>query len=316
LNRPVSYGGQAVIEGVMMRGPEGYAVAVRGPGGDIITHYKKQPSPTSRAGVWRWPLLRGVAALVDSVVVGVEALILSANEAVGEDEKITKTEGGLVVLAGFAIAIGLFVLLPTVVAGPLRALGATTVVVNLGEGLLRLAILVAYVAAAGRMPDMRRVYEYHGAEHKVINAYDAGSPIDPQSAARFGTAHPRCGTSFLLFVVVVSILTFSVFGWPNLWVRLGTRLALLPVVAGLAYELTRLGATSRTPAWRWLTAPGMWLQRLTTRQPDMPQLEVAAAALAALNPPPRDPAGGSRPAGPGHPTRPGRPDGREPAERV
>jgi len=184
------------------------------------------------------------------------------------------------------------VLLPTVVVGPLRRMGASSLAVNLAEGLLRLAVLVAYVWAVGRMPDVARVFQYHGAEHKVINAYDAGRPWDPESARDFSTAHPRCGTSFLLFVAVVSVVLFSFFGWPSLWVRLATRLALLPVVAGVAYETIRLGARSKSPLVRWLVAPGLWLQRMTTREPDRDQLEVAARALDVLDPTGAGPSGG------------------------
>ena len=286
---PISYGGQAVIEGVMMRGPKGYAVAVRRPSGEVVTRYREAPVPSARSRVWGLPFVRGLASLVDSLTIGVEALVYSANEAMGDDEKISGAEGGLAVVIGAALAVVLFVWLPTVVAGPLLRLSASPVLVNLGEGLFRLAVLVAYIWVIGRMPDIARVFQYHGAEHKVINAFDAGGPYDAEAAARFGTAHPRCGTSFLLFVVVVSVAVFSLFGWPNIWIRLATRLALLPVVAGVAYELMKLGARSRSGLLRWLVAPGMWLQRMTTRQPDGSQLEVAARALAELNPPPGAP---------------------------
>ncbi len=282
---PPSYGGQAVIEGVMMRGPKGYAVAVRRPNGEIATHYREAPLPSARNKVWGWPFIRGTVSLLDSLVVGVEALVWSANEAVGEDEKISRAEGGLAVVVGALLAVGLFVLLPTVVAGPLRRLGSSSLGINLAEGLLRLAILVGYIWVIGRMADVARVFEYHGAEHKVINAYDAGQPFTPVSADRFSTAHPRCGTSFLLYVVFVSIVLFAFFGWPTLWVRLLTRLALLPVVAGVSYELMKLGARSKSWLGRALIAPGMLLQRMTTRRPTLEQLEVAEKALAALDPP-------------------------------
>ncbi len=288
--RPISYGGQAVIEGVMMRGPKGYAVAVRRPSGEIVTRYRDRPVPAARHRSLGWPLVRGMASLVDSLVVGTDALLWSADQAVGEDEKISGAEGGLAVFLGLAVAVVLFVLLPTLVVSPLVKWGLSRTLVNVAEGLVRLLVLVGYVAAIGWMPDVRRVFEYHGAEHKVINAYDAGGSWDPDTAASFGTAHPRCGTSFLLFVVVVSVALFAAFGWPNLWVRTAIRLALLPVVAGLAYELMRLGANSRSPFVRWLAAPGLWLQAMTTRAPDRAQLEVANRALALLDPPPRSPA--------------------------
>jgi len=279
-----TYGGQAVIEGVMMRGPTGYAVAVRRPTGEIVTRFRAVPLPSRRSPALGWPLVRGVASLVDSLALGIEALLYSATEAAPPEERLGKTEGGLAVALGVLLAVGLFVLLPTVVAGPLVRLGAPPVAVNLAEGVLRLAILVAYVWAIGCSADIRRVYQYHGAEHKVINAYEAVGDWSPATAARFGTSNPRCGTSFLLLVAVVSVLLFSLFGWPNVWVRLATRLGLLPVVAGLAYEAMKIGA-SPSGRWRWVAVPGLWLQSLTTRPPDDGQLEVASRALAALDPP-------------------------------
>jgi uncharacterized protein YqhQ len=281
----IAYGGQAVIEGVMMRGPKGYAVAVRRPSGEVVACYHEAPMPSTKGRVWSWPFVRGVVSLIDSLAIGIKALVYSANEAMGEDEKISGTEGAAAVALGAALSVGLFVWLPTVIAGPLLRLGATVALVNLSEGLFRLLILVGYVWIIGRMPDIARVFQYHGAEHMVINAYDAGGPYDAETASRFGTAHPRCGTSFLLFVVVVSVAVFSLFGWPSIWVRLATRLALLPVVAGLAYELMKLGARTRYGLGRLLIAPGMLLQKLTTRPPDPLQVEVAARALAELRPP-------------------------------
>ena len=279
---PVTYGGQAVLEGVMMRGPQGYAVSVRSPAGDIITRYRERPRPSARYHILGRPFVRGLASLADSLVIGIESLLYSADQVAGEDEKLTATESTLTVAVSLVLSVALFMLLPTVVAGPLLQLGASPALVNLSEGLLRLMILVAYVWAIGLMPDIRRVYQYHGAEHKVINAYEAEGDYSPEAAGRFPTAHTRCGTSFLLFVVVVSVVLFSLFGWPNIWVRIATRLALLPVIAGLAYEIIRLGGSSRSPFLRPLLLPGLWLQRLSTREPDQAQLEVASAALAGV----------------------------------
>ena len=283
--KPITYGGQAVIEGVMMRGPTGYAVVVRRPTGEVTTRFRARPLPSARNRVFGWPMVRGVVALVESLSIGLEALVFSSNEAAAEDEKITAAQGGLAVVLGVLLSVGLFVLLPTVVAGPLTRVGASAALINLAEGLLRLVILVGYISVIGRMPDIQRVFAYHGAEHKVINAYDAGGGFDADTAAAYPTVHRRCGTSFLLFVVLFSVVLFSFFGWPNIWVRLATRLALLPVVAGLAYEALKLGAQSDSFLVRWLVAPGLWLQKMTTREPDRSQLEVASQALAALDPP-------------------------------
>lgn len=283
----------------MMRGPDAYAAAVRRPTGEIVTRYREWPRPSARYQFLAWPFVRGVVALVDSLAIGVDSLVWSANEVAGEGEEISGGESVLAIVIAVALALGLFVFLPTVIAGPLLRVGLDSVLVNLAEGLLRLIILVLYVWAIGRLPDVRRVFQYHGAEHKVINAYEAGGDYGPAAASTFSSAHPRCGTSFLLFVVVVSVVVFSLFGWPSLWVRLATRLALLPVVAGVAYEAIRLGGRSRSLAARALVAPGLWLQALTTRSPDEGQLEVAAKALSLLEPPRPTATAGREPGGAG-----------------
>lgn len=290
-HEPVSYGGQAVIDGVMMRGPDAYAVAVRTPAGDIVTQRTERPIPGKRHPLLKLVFVRGLAALVDSLTVGVQALLWSANQSLAEEEeKLSGTESALAIGIALVAAIGLFMLLPTLVAAPLLRVGASPALINLAEGLFRLAILVGYMWLIGRWSDVRRVYEYHGAEHKVINAYSAGADWRRAAASgAFSAIHPRCGTAFLLFVVVISVVLFSFFGWPSLWVRLATRLGFLPVIAGLAYEIIRLSDRTRFAPIRWLVAPGWWLQRLTTREPDAAQLEVAATALAALDPPPRAP---------------------------
>lgn len=286
---PVTYGGQAVIDGVMMRGPEGYAVAVRTPDGRIAVSRVDRPTPGQRHPLLKLIFVRGLAILVDSLTVGVQALLWSANQSLSEeDEKLSGAESALAIGIALLVAVGLFMLLPTVVAAPLQRAGASSGLINLAEGLLRLSLLVGYMWLIGRWADVRRVYEYHGAEHKVIHAYGAGADWRrPEAASGFSVIHPRCGTAFLLFVVIISVVLFSFFGWPSLWVRLATRLGLLPVIAGLAYEVIRLSDRTRFAPVRWLVAPGWWLQRLTTREPDSAQLEVAAAALAELEPPER-----------------------------
>lgn len=278
-----TYGGQAVIEGVMMRGPEVMATAVRRSDGSIICQVDPAVPPSRKYKVLGWPVIRGAVALWDSVSLGLKALVFSTNLAAeGEGEEVTAGEMSLTMLLGLAIAIGLFIVAPTVLIGfTKRYLADRSILLNLVEGIIRMAIFLGYLTAISRMQDIQRVFAYHGAEHKVILAYEASPEhrVTVEDARRFRTLHPRCGTSFLLFVVVLSIVLFSFFGWPPLWERIAIRLALLPVVAGLSYEVIRASARSRSRLLAAAIAPGLWLQRLTTRQPDDAQLEVAIAAL-------------------------------------
>jgi uncharacterized protein YqhQ len=285
------YGGQAVIEGVMMRDKGAMCVAVRTPDGRIALNHQKLPGGRGRGMLLRLPLFRGMVALVDSVGAGVSALLWSAGAAGEEEEELTGWQVALTMGLALALAVGLFMLLPTLIVSPLRNLIApggpsagygASVAMNLIEGAARAAILVAYVWAIGRLPDVARVLAYHGAEHRVINAGEGGAELSPTGVRGYPVLHPRCGTSFLLYVVMVSVLVFSFFGWPNLWQRLLIRLSLLPVVAGISYEWVRLAGRSKSPMVQLLCAPGMWLQRLTTREPDDAQVEVAIAALRGL----------------------------------
>ncbi|HEY3315900.1 MAG TPA: DUF1385 domain-containing protein [Bacillota bacterium] len=282
-SKEFNYGGQAVIEGVMMRGRDVMATAVRRADGSIICQVDPAV-PASRRYKWLgWPVIRGAVALYDSVSLGLKALVFSSNQmAEGEGEKVTAAEMSLTMLIGVAVAIALFVVAPTLAIGLVkRYLSGQPIVLNLVEGVLRLAIFLGYLAAITRLADIQRVFAYHGAEHKVILAYEAcpDQEVTVEATHAKTTLHPRCGTSFLLFVVVVSIILFSFFGWPGVWQRIATRLALLPVVAGLSYEIIRLSGRSKSPLIAWAVAPGLWLQRLTTRQPDDSQVEVAIAAL-------------------------------------
>lgn len=275
------YGGQAVIEGVMMRGRRDTAVAVRRPDGTVTVRMQPIALRTSR-GLWlKIPLVRGTAALIESLVLGTEALMFSANEAVGEDQKLGKggTAGALILAV--VLAVGLFMLLPTWAAGVLRRVIPGPTLLNVAEGVIRLGLLIGYIAVIGLLPDVKRLFRYHGAEHKVLHAQEAGRPT-LEGARPMPVAHPRCGTSFLLLVAVVSVIVFALCGWPGLLVRTLTRLALLPVVAGASYEVIRLSGRSKSRAARIAAAPGMWLQVLTTAQPDDAQLEVALTALEAL----------------------------------
>lgn len=275
-----NYGGQAVIEGVMMRGPDRMAVAVRKAGKEIAVYPK--PIRMWTVKLRRYPLLRGIAALVEALALGLEALILSANEAVAEDEQLGPGETALTVGLALVVAVALFMVTPTVLLGFVRPVVGNVLLLNAFEGLTRLAILLAYIFSISRFKDIQRVLEYHGAEHMVIHTYEAGEDLTVANARRHSPFHARCGTSFLLFVVVVSVVTFSFFGWPGIWERMAIRLALLPVIAAVSYEVIRLGGRSNLVPVRLLVLPGLWLQRLTARRPDDGQLEVAIAALEAL----------------------------------
>ncbi len=283
MGAPFQYGGQAVIEGVMMRGPDSRAVAVRLPDRDIIVDEKKVGSLARRVPVLNWPLVRGMVVLVESLVLGIEALTYSANQATGEDEELTVKEIVVTIGIAFGLAILLFVVLPTFAAHLLKEVAPGSFMQNLVEGVFRIAIFLAYVLAVGRLGDIRRVFEYHGAEHKVINAYETGDELTVERVQNYSTLHPRCGTSFLLIVLVISILIFSLLGEQVLWWRILSRVLLLPAVAGISYELVKLsGKYADNALCRILIAPGLWLQKLTTAPPDNGQVEVAITAFGAV----------------------------------
>jgi len=276
------YGGQAVIEGVMMRGRMHMAVAVRNPAGQIVLHEEplKARIYTSRWG--KLPFLRGLVVLWDALVLGMRTLMFSADVALSEEEDVEFT-GPLAwttVVFALAIAVGIFFFLPSLVAQWLERFFASPLLSSLLEGIFRLALLIGYIWAIGFMPDVRRVFAYHGAEHKTVNAYEAGRPLTPREVAPFPTAHTRCGTSFLLLVVMIAILVFAPFHFRSWFYRLLARLLLIPVVSGIAYELIRLSADHQSNSLvRWLAAPGLAVQRLTTREPDEKMLECAITAL-------------------------------------
>jgi uncharacterized protein YqhQ len=278
-----SYGGQALIEGVMMRGRKSCAMAARGPDQSIVVE-TEDLSPIYSSPIARIPFLRGLILLWDTLVLGMRALTFSANLQMGEDERLEGAPLTVTVLISLLAGVGLFFLIPAG-AGYLAQLwlhleywGAYMV-----EGLSRLALLVGYIWAIGLMPDVRRVYGYHGAEHKTINAYEAGADLNVESIRAYPREHPRCGTAFLLTVVVLSILLFSALGPLSLWARLASRLLLIPVLASLAYEYIRLSAKF-SAHWlaRAIISPNLALQRLTTREPDDGMIEVAMQAFSAL----------------------------------
>jgi uncharacterized protein YqhQ len=274
------YGGQAVLEGVMMRGRDDWAIAVRKPDGDVHLEGHRINSIAKRFRILRWPGFRGVIALGQALSIGVKALTISANQSAEEDAKLTPRQMALSMTLALLIFIGLFMVLPAFVSGLARDRVGSGLLVNLGEGLFRVALFLGYLALVGRMREIRRVFEYHGAEHKTIAAFEHRATLEPDSVDRFSTLHVRCGTNFLLIVMIIAILVYSLLGNPSIGWRIGSRLLLLPVIAGLAFELLRLGARfGSSPVMRALMAPGLWLQKITTQPPATDQIEVAIAAF-------------------------------------
>ena len=280
-----SIGGQAVLEGVMMRSPSNWALAVRKPNGEIAEVNRPIQSVMARHWIFRLPILRGVIALGESLAIGFRALAISANYAAqeeGEDGEVeTELSRGALIFA-FAIAIGfalmLFKVTPALITSwlPIETTGWFVIV----EGLIRVSLFVGYLLVISLLPDLRRVFEYHAAEHKVINAYEAGEELVPEKVQRFSLIHPRCGTAFLLWVMVIAIFVFAFFGRPTWYWLIASRILLLPLIAGLAYELIRFaGKHTGNRVLMTLLAPGLWLQRLTTREPSLDQLEVSIRAL-------------------------------------
>ncbi|HNM37048.1 MAG TPA: DUF1385 domain-containing protein [Anaerolineales bacterium] len=285
-DRIITYGGQAVIEGVMMRGQKAFAVAMRAPDGKIVTHTEKL-AEVYRSGLTKVPFLRGVILLWDALGLGMRALTLSANTQTGEDEKLEGPALYLTLGLSLTMGIGLFFLLPAGIGGWVEhAMAQTTSALwigNLIEGVLRLLILIGYIWSIGFMPDIRRVFQYHGAEHKTINAFEAGAELTPEVVAKYPIEHPRCGTAFLLTLVLLSILVFTLLGpMPIVW-RLVTRVLFIPILAGIAVEYIRWTANHlNNPIVQWLIKPNLALQLLTTRPPDLEMLEVAIASFQAM----------------------------------
>jgi uncharacterized protein YqhQ len=281
--RPFYYGGQALIEGVMIRGRTHCAVAVRRPDGTIFVQTWPLDSFIVKSRLARLPFIRGIFVLYDTLYLGIRALSFSAAVAAGEQAEVAAAVVWPVLIASLAVALAAFFMGPALLAHWLAALLPDPVLLNLAEGILRLSLLIGYVAAIGRLPEIRRVFAYHGAEHQAVHAFEAGVPLRPELASRFPTAHPRCGTAFLLTVMVVAVFVFAWLGDPPLPLRLLSRVVLVPVVAAVAYEVIRFGAAHLgNPVVRMLVVnPGLWLQRLTTRPPKPDQVEVALAALKA-----------------------------------
>ncbi len=304
---PTPVGGQAILEGVMMRGMERTAIAVRIPDGRI--HIKTRKN--GNASKWmKVPIVRGVFSFITSLVEGTKTLTYSADvleyydrklkddKADGESEKMGKIESLLSeklgsqklwslmlaasVIFALVFSVGIFVLLPTAAVGWIKAYVSSPILLNLTEGILRIVMFLLYLSAISKMEDIKRVFQYHGAEHKTIHCFENNLELTPENAQTFYTLHPRCGTSFLMFVMIISLILFSLLGWPNLLWRLVSRIILIPVVAGTSYELLKWAGRSDNIVVRILSLPGLYLQKITTNEPDEKQLEVAIASLKAV----------------------------------
>lgn len=295
---PTSIGGQAIMEGIMMRGPKRTAIAIRLPNGKI--HLKTQPTP--QGNKWgKIPFVRGVINFVASLVYGTKVLMYSADvleanypEEYQKDKfdlwienKVGKDRAWnilmvLSVVLALVMSIGIFMLLPTAIVGWCAKLTENIILLNLIEGVVRILIFVVYIALISKMPDIKTVFQYHGAEHKTIHCFENGLELTPENAQTFYTLHPRCGTSFLMFVMVVAIIVHAFMGWPNVWLRMATRLLVLPVIAGISYELLKWAGRSNNIIVEILSLPGLYLQKLTTKEPTLKQLEVAIASVKAV----------------------------------
>jgi uncharacterized protein YqhQ len=285
MGKPFNYGGQAVIEGVMMRGAKQMCVAVRAPDNEIVVHCEPLNPRIYASFISKIPFLRGLTMLWDTLGLGIRTLLFSAEVAVQEDEEVEFSGP----VAWGTVAVSLTLAVAVFFVGPLLLLKlvdrfiASALISNLLEGFIRLGLFLGYVWAIGFIPDIQRVFGYHGAEHKTINAYEADEALTVEAVGRHTVVHPRCGTAFLLVVMVISILVFALLGRPPLLLRILSRIVLIPVIAGIAYEFVKFSARHQDK-WlmRVLIAPGLWLQGFTTREPDASMLEVSIAALRRL----------------------------------
>ena len=291
----INVGGQAVIEGVMMRGSNGIATAVRTVQGEIVVEKKSYTSYSKKNKFFGMPIIRGFISLIESLVIGVQTLNYSASffEEEGESSKLDKwiqkifKEKSNDIIMGISLAIsliisiGLFFILPTLVANAFSKMGVSTMGMNIVEGLIRVSIFLLYVYLVGKIEDIKRVYQYHGAEHKTIFCYENSIELTPENAAKFGRLHPRCGTNFLFLVMIVSIIIFSLTGWNSIGERILYRIVLLPLISGVSYEIIKWMGKSTGALAKILSYPGLKLQNITTREPDLSQIEVAIKALKA-----------------------------------
>jgi uncharacterized protein YqhQ len=274
------YGGQAVMEGVMMRGAAHWAVAVRRPAGDVYVESHPIESLAKRHPLAAKPFLRGVMVLGQSLVIGTRAMMVAANQSLEEDDQLSSNQVGISLAVALVFFVAIFILGPTALfawAGHHYGNSKWILVI---EGVFRVALLVGYLWLIGRFKEVRRVFQYHGAEHKTIAAYEHDQPLDPVHVDPFPKEHVRCGTNFLIIVMIVTILVFTVIGTPGIWWRIGSRIIAIPVIAGIAYEALRLGARfPKSTLMRALMTPGIWLQKITTKEPDAGQIEVAISSF-------------------------------------
>ncbi|MCQ2381453.1 MAG: DUF1385 domain-containing protein [Acidaminococcaceae bacterium] len=277
-------GGQAVIEGIMMRGAKLTSVAVRKPDGTIALETKPTGTIRDKYPILNKPFIRGMIILWESLRDGMVALQRSAQLATnGTEAEMSKVETVSTVLVAVVLAVGLFVIVPTWSMRFLHTVTDNPLWLNLAEGLLRMLIFLAYVVGISQMQDIRRVFQYHGAEHKTIYTYEAGLPLVVENVRKMSTLHPRCGTNFLMIVMLISMFVFAFFGWPNVWERIVSRIVMMPVIAGVAYEIIRFaGKHIQNSFVHAMILPGLLLQKLTTRQPDDSQIEVAIVAVKAV----------------------------------
>ncbi len=287
----INVGGQAVIEGVMMRSPSSYAIAVRKPSGEIATLVEPLKLLSERSKLFKLPIIRGVITLISALFLGVKALNFSADMALEEDEKKGEEKEmgslamGLTVAFSLGLGILLFFALPLYLTKLLKTVipfvGSTELAFNLVDGVIRIAIFIVYILGISMMKDIKRVFQYHGAEHKSIYAFEAGEELTVENARKYSSLHPRCGTSFLLTVMLVSILVFSFLPHEMVfWKTALSRLVFIPLIAGLSYEFIKYSGKNIGSGWvSMVTAPGLWLQKLTTREPSDDQLEVALVSL-------------------------------------
>ena len=288
--QPFYYGGQAVLEGVMMRGQEAWSLAVRRPGGEIYLERHGLRPLASRVRLFKLPFFRGIGVLADSLAIGVKALAISGNQALDESEQLSDKQMGWSLGIGAAFFTALFILAPAAGTNWLSSHLPSNLLFNLVEGLARLAFFLLYILAISMLRDIRRVFQYHGAEHQAIHCYEARLPLEPANVARFPTLHVRCGTNFLLILFVVTLILFtalfSALGRPPLLVRVPLQILAVPVIVGIAYEGIRLGAgRERSSLVKALMKPGLWLQMLTTKPPTPDMVEVAIRSLEQVLPP-------------------------------
>ena len=275
-----SYGGQAVIEGVMIRGRKAVVTAVRRPNDEVITD--NRPLSSIYTGrVRKTPLLRGVIILIEAMVLGISSLLYSANVSLEEEEEeITGKAVWLMIAVAILLAVVLFLIIPLFLTRLINPYISSSLVFHLIEGAIRLVIFIAYLKLVGLLPDIKRIFTYHGAEHKTVNAYEQGAPLEVAAVKEHSKAHVRCGTSFLFVVLLIAIMVFALVGRPSLWLMILSRVLLMPVIAALGYEFIHFGANhARNPLVKAVMLPGLWLQGMTTREPDDDQIEVALVAL-------------------------------------